>query len=222
MRTSSLRMASCGRELLFGAALAALAHASVAQEVTTRRFEWVLTVRVKAKVQQSIGSAELAAARNGGAVLAASRIDSGRGYCDYRLLVRSLNAESIGPIISSIRAAQGVIDATAVRLPETATWLGGPSFIESYSAPDEDPISNAGRVVKRHALPPVADKRELLEATDVATGSGIPPLESLGGVGSAILNLNIDEAVHKLRAAKWRRREQKLRNTPIVILPPDP
>jgi hypothetical protein len=204
-----------GRILLLVLALASapLAHA---EDAAVRRFEWVLMVRTSSEFPDAVARAGIAAGRAGGAVLEDIRMDAAGQYSDYRLLIRTIDRDAIGPILARVRATSGVMGATVAPLPETPTWAGGPGFMESYTVPDDRPTSNVDRVIMRHDVPPIGDKRELLEVADVVVGPGLPPVESLGG-----FTLNVSELLQRLKQSSWRRREDGLRQTPIIILPPD-
>ena len=190
--------------------------AQAAPHSDVRRFEWVVVVRVTSELPDAIGRAELAAGHAGGAVLESLRMDSNGHLADHRLLVRTISHEAIDKVVREIRATPGVMGATASPLPETPTWPGSPGFMESYTGGDEPHVSNAGRVLVQHDVPPIADKRELLEAADVVAGPGLPELDSLGG-----FTFNVSEMLRRVKASAWRHREEKLRATPIIILEPD-
>jgi hypothetical protein len=234
-KRGSLRLAAL---VAATAMAAAAAHATpgppaavtLSTDASVRRFEWVLVVRISMELPDSIARAEVVAGRAGGAVLENIRTDTDgtsqypdrfqkSGYADYRLLVRTIDRETINGVLRQVRATRGVVGASATALPETPTWEGSPGFMESYTADSDAPqISNAGRVLTRHDVPPVADKRELLEAADVIAAPGIPPLDDLRSGG---LTFNFSELLKRLKESSWRKREERLRNTPIVILPPD-
>lgn len=204
-----------GRFLLLVLVLA-LPSAAPAEDAAVRRFEWVLMIRTSSEYPDALARAGIAAGRAGGAVLQDLRMDAAGRYSDHRMLVRTLDRDAIGPILARVRATAGVMGATVAPLPETPTWAGGPGFMESYTVPDDRPTSNADRIVMRHDVPPIGDKRELLEVADVVVGPGLPPIESLGG-----FTLNVSELLQRLKQSSWRKREDGLRRTPIVILPPD-
>jgi len=186
------------------------------QQGNVRRWEYVVIVRTTPEVSGALGRAELAAAQAGGAVLADLRTDYTLSHSDYRLLVRTSDKDTINQVLRAVRTTPGVAGATVVPLPETATWAGSPSFMESYLAPTDEPVSNAGRVVMRHDTAPVADKQELLEAADTIATS-----PSLGPEGTGGFTLNVSELLSRWKESRWRKREDELRSTPIVILPPD-
>lgn len=182
-----------------------------------RRFEWVLVVRTSTEFPDAFSRAQIAAGRAGGAVLASTRWNADAQHADWRLLVRTVDRESIQDVLAAVRRTRGVAGASSAALPETPTWAGSPGFLESYQAESGQPaISNAGRVIVRHDVPPVADASELLEMSDIVVGSGLPDLEHLGG-----FTLNVSEWARRVKESSWRRREDKMRNTPLNILPAD-
>jgi hypothetical protein len=186
------------------------------EQADVRRWEYVVLVRTTPEVSGALGRAELAAFKAGGAVLADLRTDYTESHSDYRLLVRTRDKETINQVLREVRATRGVAGATVVPLPETATWAGSPSFMSSYLAPSDEPQGNAGRVIVRHDVAPVADKRELLEAAD-----SIATSPSLGPEGAGGFTLNVSELLSRWKESRWRKREDGLRSTPIEILPPE-
>lgn len=183
---------------------------------SVRRWEYVVLLRTAPEVPNALGYAEVAAFKAGGAVLDDLRDVTTASHTDYRLLVRTRDPEAIHQVVRSMTTTRGVLGATATPLPETPTYPGGPSFFESYRAPDDRPVSNVDRVVVRHDVPPIADKKELLEMSDVLA----PP--STGPDGPGGFTLNVSELFSRMKEGAWRRREDKLRATPIEILPPAP
>jgi hypothetical protein len=191
-------------------------------DASVRRWEYVVVVRTSDEVPDAFGRAQAAAFRSGGAVLADMRTDWDGHVADWRLLVRTRREDAIHPILREIRSQKGVLGATAVPLPETPTWDGGPGFLSSYMAPTDEPeTSNAGRVLVHHDVPPIADKRELLEATDVIAG---PDLQTPNGMLDAPggFTLNVSEMMAKMKQASWQKREERLRNGYLPILPSSP
>ena len=190
-----------------------VAAAPTVPDASVRRWEYVILVRTAPEVPDALGRAELAALRAGGAVLEDLK-DVGTGsHQDWRILVRTRDESRVHEIVKAVRATRGVLGATAEPLPETPTYPGGPSFLESWTTGSGSP-GNADRVVMRHDVPPIADKRELLEMTDVASSPSTGP-ERDGG-----FTLNVSELFARMKEGSWRRREERLRNTPIAILPP--
>ena len=183
-------------------------------EATVRRWEYVILVRTDPSTPDALGRAELAAQAAGGAVLDEIRSAGSASHEDHRLLVRTRDPEIVHRVVRAVRATRGVLGAAAEPLPETPTYPGGPSFFESYRAPEAISPGNAGRIVMRHDVPPIADKKELLEMTDVV---GSP---STGPDGAGGLTLNVSEMLKRMKESSWRRREDRLRGTPIQILPP--
>jgi hypothetical protein len=151
----------------------------------------------------------------GGAVLDDLKDTGSASHQDWRLLVRTRDPDTVHAIVNAVRTTRGVLGATAQPLAETPTYPGGPSFLASWTSGTDDGESNAGRVVMRHDVPPIADKRELLESTDVASSPSTGP-DRDGG-----FTLNVSELFARMKEGSWRRREDRLRNTPIQILPPD-
>ncbi len=185
-------------------------------EVAVRRWEYVILVRVDPAIPGSIGRAEIAAQTAGGAVLEEIRSEGSASHDDYRMLVRTRDPDVVHQVVRAVRATRGVLGAAAQPLPETPTYPGGPGFFESYRAVEDLTPGNAGRVVMRHDVPPIADKKELLEYTELA---GSP---STGPDGAGGFTLNISELFKRMKEGAWRRREERLRNTPIEILPSAP
>ena len=179
-----------------------------------RRWEYVILLRTLPESQDAVGRAQVAALKAGGAVLDDLRMESTASHTDYRLLVRTRDPGTVHRVVNAIRTTRGVLGATATPLPETPTYAGGPSFFESYSSGDGRPPGNADRVVMHHEVPPITDKKELLEMADVLA----PP--STGPDGTGGFTLNVSELFSRIKEGAWRRREEKLRNTPIEILPP--
>ena len=182
-------------------------------DASVRRWEYVILVRTSPEVPDALGRAEVAALRAGGAVLEDLRDEATGSHQDWRLLVRTRDERLVHEIVKAVRATRGVLGATAEPLPETPTYPGGPSFFASWTS-GEGSASNADRVVMHHDVPPIADKRELLEMTDVASSPSTGP-ERDGG-----FTLNVSEMFARMKESSWRRREDRLRNTPIAILPP--
>jgi hypothetical protein len=178
-----------------------------------RRWEYVILLRTVPEAHDALGRAQVAALKAGGAVLDDLRMESTASHSDYRVLVRTRDPDTVHRVVNAMRTTRGVLGATATPLPETPTYAGGPGFFESYSGGDDRP-SNANRIVMHHDVPPIADKKELLEMADVLA----PP--SAGPDGAGGLTLNVSELFSRIKEGAWRRREEKLRNTPIEILPP--
>lgn len=197
--------------------MAGFEGAPIPEGTEVRRFEWVLIVRTFAEFPDALGRAQIAAGKAGGAVLASMRWQGDAQHTDWRLLVRTVDRESIQDVLSAVRHISGVAGASSAALPETPTWAGSPGFLESYQAESGLPeLSNAGRVLVRHDVPPVANASELLEMSDIAVGPGLPDLEHLGG-----FTLNVSEWAQRLKSSSWRNREDKMRNASLNILPPD-
>ena len=180
-----------------------------------RRWEYVLLIRTAPEAGDALGRAQVAAFRAGGAVLDHLRMEATESHSDYRVLVRTRDQQRVHDVVRAVRATRGVLGATATPLPETPTYAGGPGFFESYSGDDDGRPSNANRVVMRHDVPPITDKRELLEMSELLTA---PP--SAGPDGAGGLTLNVSELFSRMKEGMWRRREERLRQTPIEILPP--
>lgn len=185
-----------------------------ATSVEVRRWEYVILLRTAPEVRDALGRAQLAAFKAGGAVLDDLDMEATASHADYRLLVRTRDPMAVHEVVKAMRATRGVLGASATALPETPTFPGGPSFFESYTSDPSDSPSNADRVLVRHDVPPVADKRELLEMADVLA----PP--STGPDGAGGLTMNVSELFSRIKEGAWRRREERLRSTPIEILPP--
>lgn len=207
---AALVLASPARSRLTGAGAGSTPPVDDAQ---IRRWEYVVLVRTSTERGPVIGHAETAALRAGAAVLDRVRMELGKSHADHRLLVRTRAPGTINAVLDGIRGVRGVLGASAVQLPETPTYAGGPDFMSSYTAAlavDDDP-----RVVVRHDLPPVLDKRDLLEQAPIPAGPGVGP-EPLGG-----FTLNVSELYKRLRSAAWQRRERRLKEGYLPILPKD-
>lgn len=194
----------------------ALSERPSAATVDVRRWEYVILLRTSPEVKDALGRAEVAALAAGGAVLDDLEVERTASHQDHRILVRTRDRDAIHQVVRAMRSSRGVLGATATPLPETPTYPGGPGFFESYSAGIGDSPGNADRVVVRHDVPPIADKKELLEMSDVLA----PPSSGPDGPGG--FTLNVSELFSRMKEGMWRRREERLRNTPIEILPPAP
>ena len=75
-------------------------------------------------------------------------------------------------------------------------------------------------MLKRHDVPPIADARELLESAD-AIGADMNQLPETAAVGAGI-TLNVSEMIARLKQAAWQRRENRLRNGHLPVLPTPP
>jgi hypothetical protein len=193
-----------------------LAHAMDGQAPTdVRRWEHVLAVRTSSEFPETIGRVERAAFKAGGAVLEILRSDYTPAFSDYRLLVRTARKEVIGTVMREVGRQVGVVGVAVVQLPETPTVPGGPSFMSSYTADTAGNPSTPG-VLVHHELPPVVDKRDLLDVTDVpmGPGNGVPT-----GVGG--LTLNLSELFKNWKENAWRKREERMKNAHLPILPPE-
>ena len=202
--------------LLLVSGTAASAAATAKPGPAVRRWEHVLLVRMSDRVPDALGRVLDAASRGGGAVLANVRTVAGPDSQDYRLLVRTRDPGAIVAVMREIRRQSGVVGASVIRLPETATAPGGPSFLTSYTGELEGK-SHAGEIVVHRDVPPVLDMRDLAETAPVPAGPSMSDTQAIGG-----FTLNVSEMVQRAKVAAWVRREDKLRRTPIVILPSGP
>lgn len=182
------------------------------QGLEVRRHEFVVLVRTAHDSPGAPGRAEAAAFRAGGAVLESVRGLVTARFTDHRWLVRTRSAEVLGRVLREIRRERGVLGASAIQLPEIPTGPGSPSFLSAYTAAYDGPESG---VVVRHDVPQVLDRRDLLETSSVPVGPALAPTTGAGGVG-----LNISELFRRMRARSWARREARMKNAYLPILPP--
>lgn len=181
-------------------------------EAEVRRWEYVVLLRVASQFGSPLGRAETEALRAGGAVLESVRHEIGPQHSDYRLLVRTRDPRAIDDVLRAMRGVPGVLGASTVQLPETPTYAGGPEFISSYTG-DLDPVPGDPRVVVRHEVPPVLDKRDLLENLPLPAGP------TVGNTGTGGLTLNVSELFHRMKESHWRKREQRMKDAHLPILP---
>jgi hypothetical protein len=200
--------------LALGAAAPVRATLEPPGEAEVRRWEYVVVVRVSREIASPIGKVETATLRAGGAVLERVRDESGPLHVDHRMLVRTRDPSAIHEVLREVRAVAGVLGASTAQLPETPTYAGGPDFISSYTG---DFGANPGdpRVVVRHDVPPVLDKRDLLENAPIPAGP------TVGNTGTGGFTLNVSELFARLKESSWRKREQRMKDGYLPILPPE-
>jgi hypothetical protein len=177
-----------------------------------RRHEWVVVFRIASGMPDAVPAAELATLHAGGAVLARVPYEVTERWSEHRMLVRTRTPGALADVLDAVRSTPGVIGATSLKLPEIETGLGSPSFMSAYTAPELQTTTRDG-VLVRHEVPEVLDKRDLLEVVDVPWGPEAGP-SSVGGVG-----LNISEIFKRLKESSWRRREQRMKDAELPILP---
>jgi hypothetical protein len=204
------------RLILAGLVALALALAGEAREADpptdVRRWEYVLVVRTSTALPESVGRAEAAALSAGGAVLDRVRSTAAPGFTDWRMLVRTRERNAISGVVGEMRRVPGVMWTTLVPLPETPTLPGGPSFLSAYTA-GLDGGTSTGIFVHRD-VPPVLDKRDLLETVPVPVGPTDQLEGQLGG-----FSLNVSELLRRWKESWWRRREERMKNGELPILP---
>ena len=193
-------------------ALPAVASLEAPDEPSVRRWEYIVLLRASQQIANPIGRAETAALRAGGAVLGISRTEVGPHHSDYRMLVRTRNPGMIHEVLREMRRVPGVLGASTVQLPETPTYAGGPEFISSYTG-DLDPNPNDPRVVVRHDLPPMLDKKDLLENAPLPAGP------TVGNTGTGGFTLNVSELFARMKEGNWRKREDRMKRGYLPILP---
>ena len=71
-------------------------------------------------------------------------------------------------------------------------------------------------LVVRHEVPPVLDKRDLLENLPLPAGP------TVGNTGTGGLTLNVSELFHRIKESNWRKREQRMKDAYLPILPSEP
>ena len=181
-------------------------------EGEVRRWEYVVLLRVAAIAGDPLGRVETEAMRVGGAVLETVRGEIGPQHSDYRLLIRTREHDAIDGVLRALRSVPGVMGASTVQLPETPTYAGGPEFISSYTG-DLDPVPGNPRVLVRHDVPPVLDKRDLLENLPLPAGP------TTGNTGTGGLTLNVSELFKRMKESNWRKREERMKDAYLPILP---
>lgn len=186
---------------------------AVGPEAPVRRWEYVVLVRTSRDFADAATRAEQAAIEAGAAVLDSFRDSSEGPTSDYRYLLRTREEVAIGTVLARMRRQPGVLGAATVQLPETPTFPGGPSFLTAYTT-DEGRDGSSGVIVHRD-IPPVLDKRDLLEVVPVPTG---PEIDTAGTGG---FSLNLSKMMSALKAWSWRKREQKMKDAELPILPED-
>lgn len=186
-------------------------------DVEVRRHEYVVVVSTQPGNVHAGGRAEAAAFRAGGAVLERILAPDDPSGSTQRMLVRTRSPARLGDVLKEIRSVPGVVGANAIKLPEIETGLGSPGFLSVYTAELEGE-SNAGRVVVRHDVPRVLDERDLLEVVDVPVSPTIRPSD-VGDTGG--FTLNVSELFQRLRQGAWARRERRMKEAELPILPPD-
>ena len=197
------------------AARVTLADDVSAPPARVRRWEYVVVVRTSSDQPDAIGRAEEAAFLAGAAVLDRVRTDFAPRSQDHRLLVRLRDKDKLGTVLRAMQAQQGVLGATAVPLPETPTVAGGPSFMLAYTSELSEGTAEPGIFV-HHEVPPILDKRDLLETYSVPVGPAAGPSPQVaGGVG-----LNVSAMIKRLKETSWFRREQRMKRAYLPILPP--
>ncbi len=193
-------------------ALPAAASLEVPDDLGVRRWEYIVLLRASQEIADPIGRAETAALKAGGAVLGTSRTEVGPHHADYRMLVRTRDPDLIHEVLREMKRVPGVLGASTVQLPETPTYAGGPDFISSYTG-DLDPNPNDPRVVVRHDVPPILDKKDLLENAPLPAGP------TVGNTGTGGFTLNVSEIFARIKEGNWRRREDRMKRGYLPILP---
>jgi len=181
-------------------------------EPELRRHEWVVQFRASAQIPEAASDAEVAALKAGGAVLERLRVDANQAWTEHRMLVRTRTPEALDAVLAAVRATPGVVAAASAKLPDIETNIGSPSFMSVYTAPDLQESDRSGVVVKRE-IPEILDKRDLLEVVDVPWGPEAGPTTPGG------LTLNVSELFKRMKESAWRRREQRMKQAELPILP---